>query len=168
MRQGLVWRGQLRTHRRGAGLSLAVLLCLLSALADPFPAVVIAEETAPQRSGAVFAAVAEFWQTRDHAALAALVSTDGVRISVGPADERATLFSPSQAFYFFRNLFETRQTASFRYLRVQETAQSGRVYAVARWRHRWTGTETIEDMRLMISLNHGKHGWALVEIKALR
>lgn len=130
--------------------------------------IIAGDETPTGGSAATFLALATFWETEDHTELAELVCTDGVRIVMNPVNEREVTYSPSQAFYFFRNLFQTSETESFSYLRRQEDDSGGQVRAVVRWRFRPSGEEEIDEVRLVLSLVQRDAGWKLTEIRAIR
>ena len=131
----------------------------------------IVEEQAPpqtHQSAAVFLELATYWETEDHTELAELVSADGVHIVMGIVADREVTYSPRQAFYFFRNLFQTNETESFSYLRRQEDDSGGQVRGMVRWRFRRHGAEQIEEVRLVLSLGQRAEGWKLTEIRAIR
>ncbi len=116
----------------------------------------------------IFAALAQAWQEEDHASLAALVAREGVEIAIAPDQERDTHYSPDQAFYFFKNLFQSSDTDSFTYLRLQQQNRGGLVHAVADWSYRRPGGDTAFGERLVIKLTHDASGWGLSEIRAIR
>lgn len=126
------------------------------------------QEQQASQSAAVFLELATYWETEDHTELAELVSADGVHIVMGTVADREVTYSPRQAFYFFRNLFQTSETESFSYLRRQEDDAGGQVRGVVRWRFRRHADEEIEEIRLVLSLGQRAEGWKLTEIRAIR
>jgi hypothetical protein len=126
-----------------------------------------AEERA-QSAAAVFMALASHWENESHTDLADLVSADGVRVAMGPVADREVTYSPRQAYYFFRNLFQTSETESFRYQRRQDEESSSQARSVVRWRYRRHGSERVEEVRLVVSLGYRDEGWKLTEIRAIR
>jgi len=116
----------------------------------------------------IFAALAQAWQQEDHASLADLVAREGVEIAIAPDQERDTHYSPDQAFYFFKNLFQSSDTDSFKYLRLQHQNRGGLVHAVADWSYRRPGGDAVVGERLVVKLTHDASGWGLSEIRAIR
>jgi hypothetical protein len=120
------------------------------------------------RARAVFETVAIAWEAADHATLAELVAPEGVRIAVMPRPERENQYSPSQAFYFFKNLFRSTRTDTFSFRRIQQEAEGGVVHAVADWSYRRAGADVLVQDRLFFTLTEGRSGWGLSEIRAVR
>ena len=121
-----------------------------------------------QAAHAVFEAISEAWSAEDHAALAKLIAPDGVRIAIVLQPERDSLYSPSQAFYFFKSLFQSDLTDVFRFRRWQNEAASGRMHAVADWQYRRAGSDSVVAERLFFTLTDGRAGWGLSEIRTIR
>jgi hypothetical protein len=153
--------------KRAALLAGAVVIVALATLGPA--AAVHARLVLPRDAdaSASLRALEHFWRAEDYAALSSLIATDGARISLGPVPERENLYSPSQAFYFFKNLFQALESEVF----AVETSQADaddQVHAVVRWGYRRSGDGKTEGMRLVISLVRGPEGWAVTEIRALR
>ena len=115
-----------------------------------------------------FTKIEQGFADSDHAMLADLVAEQGVTIVLSPDPERDSHYSPSQAYYFFRNLFQTSRTESFRFSRLQDGAGGGRIHGVADWRYRRSGTDDIAGERLIITITETESGWGLAEIRAIR
>ena len=146
------------------GLLLTLLLAGVSgrpAWAGP----VRGEPTTPARP--VLDALARAWEAEDHGALAARVAPDGVDIAFGQGGAR-NHYSASQAFYFFKNLFQSTETVSFRFSLLNEEPETGLVHAVADWTRRRPGESGTTSERLIITLAHGEAGWGLTGIRAIR
>ncbi len=103
----------------------------------------------------------------DHGALAARVAPDGVDIAFGQGGAR-NHYSASQAFYFFKNLFQSTETVTFRFSLLNEEPETGLVHAVADWTRRRSGESRAVPERLIITLAHGEAGWGLTGIRAIR
>lgn len=147
-----------------AALVLAVLAtAALPAAADEPDA---REETVAEGPRASYLLIAEAWRSGDPEALAEMVHPDGLQVRVGKGG-RATSYSPSQAFYFFKNLFRNQSTESFTYQR-QQRATGPRVHAMAVWRHRETAGEPATDRRLVLVLARAGETWLLTEINSVR
>jgi hypothetical protein len=116
----------------------------------------------------VFELITDAWLVGDHTLLSESVSPEGVLIAVLPQLDRENLYSSSQAFYFFKNLFQSTRTDSFEFRRLQDKAEAGLAHAVAIWRYRRTGSNAINSERLFFTLTHGRTGWGLSEIRTLR
>lgn len=127
------------------------------------------ERAAAPDARAVFDAVARAWQAEDHAALADRVAAEGVDIAVNLATGARNHYSARQAFYFFKNLFQTTETTAFRFTLLQDNeGDGGPVHALADWSYRRAADGDPVAERLVFSLSHGARGWALVSIRAMR
>ncbi len=125
----------------------------------------VREEPPPARP--VLDALARVWEAEDHGALAARVAPDGVDIAFGQGGAR-NHYSASQAFYFFKNLFQSTETVSFRYSLLNEELETGLVHAVADWTRRRSGESGAAPERLIITLARGEAGWGLTGVRAIR
>jgi hypothetical protein len=171
-----------KNGRWGYVTALTVLLCPLWAFSQtvrqvdpdtagglqrvsvPKPTVASAADDAPR----LFETIGAAWMAGDHTALAGAVSAEGVLIAIAPQMDRENVYSRSQSFYFFKNIFQTTQTDTFEFQRVQEEADEGLVHAVAKWKYRRTGSDAIFSERLFITLARGRDGWGLSEVRTLR
>lgn len=115
----------------------------------------------------VFEAIAAAWSVGDADALAELVQTDGLRVTLGGSGDRATEYSPSQALYYFKNLFQTKATDEFRFLRMQDVRDGGRAHGMAFWRFRPSGPTQGEELRLVFLLTRQDDVWRLSEINKI-
>jgi len=126
-------------------------------------------EPAPDEDPVAFLqAVREAWVHEDQELLAELVHDDGLQISNPAATNRYISYSPSQSFYYFKNLFQAHDTDAFIVSRVQETEGAPRVHALATWHRHRSGSEREETLRLMIVLTREDDGWGLAEINTIR
>lgn len=151
-----------------AGAVLAVLL-LAAATALPVDAKLVKDQARQADSGpdAVFAAIASAWESGDEEALAALVHTDGLRVTSGEYD-RFTNYSPSQAYYYFKNQFQTHPTVSFRFERLQEKMSGqDRVHGMVVWEYRKAHISTPQEIRLVLVLVMQDSQWRLAEINTI-
>lgn len=103
----------------------------------------------------------------DHEAMAGLLSPHGVRLNLGPVAERCSDLTPSQAFYYFKTLFQDRQTLEFAFEKHQEV-DGGRLHAVAVWRFAEPVAGPQTRQRVLFTLAHGSGGWKVTEITAWR
>lgn len=116
----------------------------------------------------VFENLRRSWEKEDQQALADLVHGDGLRVQGATGGNRSALYSPSQSFYYFKNLFQLHDTDAFIFSRVQETEGTPRVHAMAEWfRHR-SGSREEEVLRMMIVLTRDGDDWALAELNIIR
>jgi hypothetical protein len=116
----------------------------------------------------VFERLRQSWETEDQQALADLVHHDGLRIQGTTGGNRSAVYSPSQSFYYFKNLFQIHDTDAFIFSRMQETEDTPRVHAMAEWHRHRTGSREEEVVRLMIVLTRDGDGWALAELSIIR
>lgn len=155
---------RLRRHRSALGVFL-ILLLVGPAAAD----LVRDDEPAPAADPvATFEAIREAWVREDQEVLAELVHDDGLQINNPATSNRYVSYSPSQSFYYFKNLFQTHDTDAFILSRVQETADAPRVHALAMWHRHRAGSTREETLRLMIVLTREGDGWGLAEINTIR
>ncbi|RKZ19316.1 hypothetical protein DRQ50_02315 [bacterium] len=117
---------------------------------------------------AVFELLRGAWETEDPRGLADLVHDDGLRIHGTTTDARVAVYSPSQAFYYFKNLFQIHDTDAFIFRRMQQAEDTPRVHAMARWHRHRTGSTADDVVGLMIVLTRDGDGWALTEINIIR
>lgn len=117
---------------------------------------------------AVFGEIARAWEAADEEALTALIHPDGLSLTSGRANERATHYSPSQAYYFFRNTFKTYRTLLFEFEMTQDTTAGSRVHGVAVWKRRHPDSTEIEAVRLVCVLVRLGDRWQLAEINTIR
>lgn len=117
---------------------------------------------------AVFERLRLAWETEDQQGLADLVHPDGLRIHGTTSTNRFANYSPSQSYYYFKNLFQIHDTDAFIFHRVQETEDTPRVHAMAQWHRHRTGSSVEDVLRLMIVLTRDGDRWALAEINIIR
>jgi len=114
----------------------------------------------------IFIAIANAWNDVDEQTLADLVHPDGVRINTGGKGDRLTRYSPSQAYYFFKNLFQKRQTLKFSFVRVQENDDHDRTHALAVWK--WQSEGKDREDRFVFVLRFKQDRWLLSEINSIK
>ncbi len=137
--------------------------CLLLAGGGAAARIVVpAEEALP-----VLASLETAVRVGDHEAMAGLLSEHGVRVNLGPMAERSSDLTPSQAFYYFKTLFQDRQTLEFAFEKHQEV-DGGRLHAVAVWRFAEPAAGPETRLRVLFTLVHGSGGWKVTEITAWR
>ena len=116
----------------------------------------------------VFGAVAAAWEAGDEQALAALIHSDGLRVTNGRTGERINHYSPSQAFYYFRNIFQSHRTLLFEFEMMQDATAGERVHGMATWKRRRPDSEHIEVLKLVCTLLRDDGNWKLAEINTIR
>ncbi|MEZ4387798.1 MAG: nuclear transport factor 2 family protein [Candidatus Krumholzibacteriia bacterium] len=152
-----------RRFRSALVLGLAVLLTAGAAAARLEPA----DPDVPIEARRVLEQLAQAFTDGDHRAVADLVHPDGIRLGLGPDPERISELTAAQAHYYFKALFQTRQTLSFEYLR-HHAATGDRVLARAVWRSRGANQGTADMQRVLVTLARHEQGWRLTELTALR
>jgi hypothetical protein len=143
-------------------LLLAVACAALAAGGATARIIVPADEALP-----VLARIEAAVRADDHEAMANLLSAQGARLNLGPVAERSSDLTPSQAFYYFKTLFQDRQTVEFAFAKHQEV-DGGRLHAVAIWRFTALAAGPETRQRVLFTLAHGDDGWKVTEITAWR
>lgn len=121
---------------------------------------------AEESAGAVFARVAAAFEDGDAGALAALVHREGLRVT--GHNERSGDYSPSQAVYFFRNLFQSHRTLLFAFRKTQDDASGGYARGMADWKRRRIDSERVVEQQLLLVLTQDDGRWRLTEINMIR
>lgn len=124
------------------------------------------EPKAAEGAGPVFARIAMGFEEGDASALAALVHSEGLRVT--GHNERAGDYSPAQAVYFFRNLFQSQRTLVFTFRKTQDDAAGGFARGMADWKRRRIDSETVVEQQLLLMLARDDGQWRLVEINLIR
>ncbi len=151
-------------------LACLVILGLLATLTAPTDARIVKDEeessgSDPQQA---FNLIATAWQNGDQQALADLVHETGLKVTSGATADRATHYSPSQAFYYFKNMFQTHRTLLFQFEKTQDTPAADRVHGMAVWKRRRPDSERIKELKLVCVLARQGDQWRLVEINKIR
>lgn len=164
------------SSRTSGARSLVVAVCLvmagitgLTGLVGTAEAKLVKEKSSSTESGpdAVFAAIAEAWKTGDEEILAGLVHQDGLRVTNGEY-ERFTNYSPNQAFYFFKNQFQTHATVAFTIERLQDSNGAlDRVHGMVVWSYRKANLAAIQEKKLVLVLTRLGDVWRLAEINTI-
>jgi hypothetical protein len=159
----------MRAKPNNLGLTILAVVGL-ALLAVSGAAELVTEDEAPLDTDVrgAFERIKLAWEQEDQQALAEIVHPDGLRVNNPVTANRYTSYSPSQAFYYFKNLFHRHDTDAFIFRRVQESDDSPRVHALVEWTRHQSGTERAEILRLMIVLTRDAEGWGLAEINTIR
>lgn len=145
----------------------ALVLVLAAAWLAPARAAGAAPSDPDRRSaGPVFARVAAAFEDGDASALAALVHRDGLRVT--GHNERAGEYSPAQAVYFFRNLFQAHRTLLFTFRMTQDDASGRFARGMADWKRRRVDSERIIEQQMLLVLAREDGQWRLAEINLMR
>lgn len=145
-------------------------LFLALLLAGPASARIVVDQEPIEDAEATrtYQTMAELWVAGDAEGMAALVHVDGLIVISGPDAGRRTQYSPSQAVYYFKNLFQSNQTVSFTFDKVQGGVDSPRAHGMATWTRRRAGQDRDQTIRLMCVLARVGEGWRLTEIHTIR
>ncbi len=154
-----------RTIRQLA--ALAVVFGVVAMGSGAAGRLVVAEPADPGDPEASLDRIEDAVRTSDHRALADLVSSDGVRLSLGPVADRTSVLTPSQAFYYFKSLFQNRRTETFAFEKHQEV-EGGRLHALASWHFTSLDGGGAQRQRMLFTLERGTGGWKVCEITAWR
>ncbi len=123
------------------------------------------ETNAPR---AVFGRIGVAWEVADVRTLADLVHEDGLRVTRATSNERVSNYSPSQAYYFFRNMFQSHRTLLFEFEMMQDASAGDRVHGMAVWKRRRPDSEHVEIVKLVCILVQQDEQWRLAEINTIR
>lgn len=115
---------------------------------------------------AEFSRMAQAWRSADRKVLAGMVHPDGLVITPQGAGDRTATYSPSQAFYYFRNLFQDSHTLTFTMTRIQDSPRGDRVHGLALWNFE-DGSQR-KTLRLVIVLARDKDHWYLSELTTIK
>ena len=150
-----------------------LLLVVLALGTIPLPVRAALERNAPADAEAVFHSIAAAWSDGEEEVLAGLVHRDGLRVT-SHNYQRVTSYSPSQAYYYFRNQFQQHATQSFEFQRLQNSGarldsyeSMERVHGMVVWEFRLPGRDTIDEQKLVLVLARQGETWRLVEINTL-
>ncbi len=116
----------------------------------------------------VFGMIARAWEDGDLQTLADLVHEDGLLVTTGGTSDRTTHYSPSQAFYYFKNMFQTHRTLIFVFDKTQDASAGDRVHGMAVWKRRRPDSEKIQELKLVCVLVRQDDQWRLAEINKIR
>ena len=115
---------------------------------------------------AFFAEIESAWQASDQRVLADCVHGDGVRVRFDGA--RQTVYSPSQAFYYFKNLFHGRRTLDFQFVRTQDLSAGDLIHGMAVWEFILDGDWQAQDVKLDFVLTREEETWRLTRLDTIR
>jgi ketosteroid isomerase-like protein len=116
----------------------------------------------------VFDKIAEAWQNADQQTLADLVHEDGLKVTTGGDPDRTTHYSRSQAFYYFKNVFQTHRSLVFSFELMPDVTAGDRVHGMAVWKRRRPDSDRIQELKLVCLLARQGDQWRLVEINKIR
>lgn len=116
----------------------------------------------------VFGQIATAWEDGDQQSLADLVHEAGMRVTSGDNPDRSIHYSPSQAFYYFKNLFQSHRTMVLTFDKMQDATAGDRVHGMALWKRRRPDSEQVQEVKLVFVLSRQDDLWRLVEINKIR
>lgn len=116
----------------------------------------------------VFGRIARAWEEGDQQTLADLVHETGLKVTDGGTEGRTTQYSPSQAFYYFKNVFQSHRTLIFTFEKMQDASAGERVHGMAVWQRRRPDSERIQELKLVCVLARQDQQWRLAEINKIR
>ncbi len=116
----------------------------------------------------VFGAIAQAWEAGDEETLAALVHGDGLKVTSVRSGKRDSRYSPSQAYYYFRNIFQAHRTLLFEFEMMQDAEAGARIHGLAVWKRRRPDSEIVQEIKLVCILIKENDQWKLAEINTIR
>jgi hypothetical protein len=116
----------------------------------------------------VFGQIAAAWEEGDQQFLADLVHDAGLIVTSGGNPDRSTHYSPSQAFYYFKNLFQSHRTLVLTFDKMQDATAGDRVHGMALWKRRRPDSDRVQEVKLVFVLARQDDQWGLVEITKIR
>jgi len=162
----------LDNERRNIAI-LAVTAVLLVGAVSPAPQVaearlVMDKDATVNAPREVFGLIATAWEEGDEETLANLVFGDGLKVTNKRTSSRDNHYSPSQAYYFFRNLFQSHRTLLFEFEMMQDADAGARVHGMAVWKRRRPDSEIVQELKLVCILIQEDSQWKLAEINIIR
>ena len=150
--------------------ALLVAVGLLMALSGPAAAALVRtpDGSAENDPRMVFGRIARAWEDGDQQALADLVHQTGLKVTSGGNPDRTTHYSPSQAFYYFKNVFQTHRTMIFFFEKTQDATGGDRVHGMAVWKRRRPDSDRVQELKLVCVLARQGDRWMLAEINTIR
>lgn len=155
-------------NRRPAWTLLWILLVVAVWPVPGQASLIMDDDPRVSETGLVFSAIAKAWEQSDEKSLAAMVHEDGLRVNSGSSGSRPTRYSPSQAFYYFKSLFQSHRTLVFEFEMVQDASDGDRVHGMAVWKRRRPDSEEIQVVKLVCVLTRLGSNWMLTEINTIR
>jgi hypothetical protein len=116
--------------------------------------------------GTVFGKLASAFEAGDATSLATLVHHEG--LTVTDQGVRSSEYSPSQAVYYFKNLFQGQRTLLFAYKMTQDDVEGGRARAMAEWKRRRVDSDRVVELQIVLVLALDDGRWRLSEINMIR
>jgi len=116
----------------------------------------------------VFGRIAAAWEAGDQQALTSIIHAGGLTVNSGRKTEGGSHYSPSQAFYYFRNIFRAHRTLLLEFEMMQDASAGSRVHGVAVWKRRRPDSTEIEMIKLVFVLVRQGARWQLAEINTIR
>lgn len=107
------------------------------------------------------------WEDGNEKIMAALVHRDGLRVTHGGDYERFTTYSPDQAFYYFQDLFQSRETKDFSFRRLPDPPDGKRGLGMVEWTFLLTGRSNSNSLKYVIVLLKQDHQWRLSEFNSI-
>lgn len=126
------------------------------------------EETVVNDPRPVFGQISTAWEMGDQQSLADLVHEAGMRVTSGDNPDRSIHYSPSQAFYYFKNLFQSHRTMVLTFDTMQDATAGDRVHGMALWKRRRPDSDRVQEVKLVFVLSRQDDLWRLVEINKIR
>jgi hypothetical protein len=151
-------------------LGCVLVLSLSGALASPAEARIVKNQEGDETNDPkmVFGRIARAWEEGDQQTLADLVHEGGLQVTTGGTAGRTSQYSPSQAFYYFKNVFQTHRTLIFTFEKMQDASAGERVHGMAVWQRRRPDSEKIQEVKLVCVLARQGDQWMLAEINKIR
>ncbi|MFT5234463.1 MAG: hypothetical protein ACI9UK_000518 [Candidatus Krumholzibacteriia bacterium] len=116
----------------------------------------------------VFGLISAAWEDGEEEVLAELIHSDGLKVTSKRTAHRENKYSPSQAYYYFRNIFQTHRTLLFEFEMMQDAEAGARVHGMAVWKRRRPDSEIVQELKLVCILVQEDGQWKLAEINTIR
>jgi len=151
-------------------LACGFVLFLSGTVPEPAEARIVKNQTGDEVNDPkmVFGRIARAWEEGDQQTLADLVHEAGLKVTTGGTAGRTSHYSPSQAFYYFKNMFQTHRTLIFTFEKMQDASAGERVHGMAVWQRRRPDSERIQELKLVCVLARQGDQWMLAEINKIR
>ncbi len=117
----------------------------------------------------VFRGIERAWRAGDAQKLAGYAGKSKVLLNVRGLGEKGGYYSRSQAFYLFKDMFESTKHTKFDFVGFHEVGEkSTKIYGVARRNYETTSNGRLFQDKIFVTLKLEGKRWVISEMKSAR